>query len=75
MNRTLSGRPAMSEARRNAIHGPLLPMEAKCAANWFTRIATVLGIALAVWMVGQALPVIVSPTQEPSEANNLAGEN
>lgn len=55
MNRTLSGRPAMSEARRNAIHGPLLPMEAKRAANWFTRIATVIGIALAVWMVGLAV--------------------
>lgn len=53
MNRTLSGKPAMTEARRNHIHGPLLGVDhPEGEPGLFTGTLFVLfplALGLAVW--------------------------
>lgn len=60
MNRstTLSGRPAMSEARRQAVHGPLVSAIAD-DATWNIVYRGLVRCVAVVWLVAGALAVAV----------------
>lgn len=58
MNRTLSGKPAMSEARRNHIHGPLISA-LEDDATWLPFRNTMILLVAITWMTAGAIFLIV----------------